>query len=514
MRIAFRTDASSQIGTGHFMRCFTLAIELKKQGAQIRFISRYLLVHLRDMLDAKGLEYVPLSMDTAQESIDELTHANWLGTSQTQDSQATVQALADHLWDWIIVDHYALDRRWESAVRASAKQLMVIDDLADRQHDCDVLLDQNFYVDMQTRYINKVPEHCQLLLGPRYALLRDEFRVMREQIKPRSGEVKNILVFFGGVDAGNYTGLALQALAGITHEEQHVDVVIGAQHPWREQIQAICATHGYVCHVQTAHMAELMAKADMSIGAGGTATWERCCLGLPTLTFCIAENQHKQVVDAAEVGLLYAPLREKSLEDLIYSHAQALMENSSLLKLISINAMRSVDGNGIQSVIKILCASQLNLQVTPNILVRKADISDAVRVWAWRNHEATRRYFFDASAVSLEAHIEWWNGSLLDYGRILLLGYFEGVDFGVIRFDVNNLRQAVISIYINPELTGQGFGRALLRQGLDWLRSHRPEINVVLAEVVPENIASLKVFQSAGFREHHRVMEMNFDEFE
>ena len=195
MKIVFRTDASSQIGTGHFMRCLTLADELKKQGAQIRFISRNLPPHLSEMLKAKGVEYIPLITDATQEPIDELTHSNWLGTSQNQDAQATIQALADCSCDFLVVDHYALDKRWESAVRLSCKKLMVIDDLADRQHDCDVLLDQNFYADMQTRYIDKVPEHCQLLLGPRYALLREEFRTSREKVKVRVGDVKKYWYF-------------------------------------------------------------------------------------------------------------------------------------------------------------------------------------------------------------------------------------------------------------------------------------------------------------------------------
>jgi UDP-2,4-diacetamido-2,4,6-trideoxy-beta-L-altropyranose hydrolase len=170
------------------MRCLTLADELKKQGAQIRFISRNLPPHLSEMLNAKGMEYISLITEATQESIDELAHSSWLGTSQTQDAQASIQTLADQSWDWIVVDHYALEERWESAVRVSCKKLMVIDDLADRQHDCDVLLDQNYYVDMQTRYLSKVPARCQLLIGPQYALLREEFRTLREKVKVRTGE--------------------------------------------------------------------------------------------------------------------------------------------------------------------------------------------------------------------------------------------------------------------------------------------------------------------------------------
>jgi len=302
--IAFRTDATSQIGTGHFMRCLTLAEALKKQGAQIRFVCRGLPTHLRDMLAAKSMQFASLDSEPVAPVDGDLAHAQWLGTSQADDAQATIQALADRHWDWIVVDHYALDARWESALRASTKQIMVIDDIADRQHDCDVLLDQNYYADMRSRYEGKVPAHCQQLLGPRFALLREEFRKLREHAKPRTGSVKKILVFFGGVDADNYTSLAIQALAAIGNKALHIDVVIGAQHPYREQIQQACVEQGYVCHVQTTRIAELMAAADMAIGAGGSANWERCAMGLPSLIMVLAENQNKAAIDLAATGVL------------------------------------------------------------------------------------------------------------------------------------------------------------------------------------------------------------------
>jgi UDP-2,4-diacetamido-2,4,6-trideoxy-beta-L-altropyranose hydrolase len=350
MKIAFRTDAFSQIGTGHFMRCLTLADQLKKQGAHIHFICRDLPTHLSEMLSAKGVEYIPLSTDATQETTDELAHSSWLGTSQAQDAQATLQALADQTWDWIVVDHYALDKRWESAVRGSCKKLMVIDDIADRQHDCDVLLDQNYYADMQMRYISKVPAHCQLLLGPRYALLREEFRTLREKVKVRTGAVKKILVFFGGVDEDNYTSLALQALSELNITLQ-VDVVIGVQHPNREQIQQACINHGFICHVQTTRMAELMAKADLAIGAGGSASWERCCLGLPALLVAVSGNQINIAKSLDSIGACYY-LGEKDAvnsSSIQHSFNELLVAPDQVLS-ISQQAFSLVDGLGVNRV--------------------------------------------------------------------------------------------------------------------------------------------------------------------
>lgn len=133
------------------MRCLTLADALKQRGAQIRFVSRQMPKHLRDMLREKSHECTPLNSRSNEEAADDLPHSHWLGTSQAADAQKTLQALSAQTWDWLVVDHYALDARWESALRGMVRRILVIDDLADRVHDCDVLLDQNLYEDMDTR---------------------------------------------------------------------------------------------------------------------------------------------------------------------------------------------------------------------------------------------------------------------------------------------------------------------------------------------------------------------------
>ena len=308
-RIAIRADASQQIGTGHVMRCLTLADELRTRGASTRFVCRQLPESLATLICDHGhtLSMLPSAkVGMVEHRQNEPAHAHWLGVDWEKDAQDSLACLVDTAgWDWIIVDHYGIDERWETMLRRVLNsKIMVVDDLADRKHDCDVLLDQNFYADMDTRYIGKLPAHCQLLLGPRYALLRDEFRQLREQVKPRTGPVKCVLVFFGGMDSDNYTALAIEALAGIASREWHVDVVIGVQHPHREQIESACADHHFVCHVQTNRMAELMAAADLAIGAGGSATYERCSVGLPAIVLVLADNQRKAAADLDSAGVL------------------------------------------------------------------------------------------------------------------------------------------------------------------------------------------------------------------
>ncbi|MFI3185614.1 MAG: UDP-2,4-diacetamido-2,4,6-trideoxy-beta-L-altropyranose hydrolase [Methylococcaceae bacterium] len=488
MRIAFRVDASVQIGTGHFMRCLTLADELTRRGAQIRFVSRYLPEYLAKLLVERDYELAMLDSTENDADLDELAHAPWLGCSQARDAENSIKALSDRAWDWLIVDHYAMDCRWESRLRQAAKKILVIGDLADRKHDCDVLLDQNYYVDLNTRYADKVPDHCRLLLGPGYALLREEFRNFREQVEPRKGSVKRILVFFGGMDADNYTGLVIQSLIDMGVSDIYVDVVIGAQHPCREAIEAACLSPHFTCHVQTKRMAELMAAADLSIGAGGGAIWERCCLGLPTIVICTAENQRKQIVDAASEGLVYVPDLKHEIGLIVERHIRSLMENSYLRQLISLNAMRVVDARGALRVIASMSCSGIDM--------RMARIDDFENLFVWRNHPTIRAVSRNSALIKWEDHCHWFASLLTDPNRVLLIGQRDGVPIGVVRFDIQH-HQAEVSIYLVPGITG--CGRDLLCSAEMWFVQNRLEVNSLHADVFGTNLRSHQLFLSAGY---------------
>jgi UDP-2,4-diacetamido-2,4,6-trideoxy-beta-L-altropyranose hydrolase len=491
VRVAFRVDASSKIGTGHFMRCLTLAVALKQRGVQIRFISRRLPGHLCRMLLDKGYGFVQLDSVQNDMPLDELAHSYWLGVSQAQDAADSIQALSDQVWNWLIVDHYALDSRWESMLRQAAKKILVIDDIADRKHDCDILLDQNFYTDMEARYIGKVPATCKLILGPRYALLRDEFRRLHEQISPRNGPVKRVLVFFGGVDADNYTGRVVEAISEIGMPGLQVDVVIGSQHPCRVQIQEACAQHGFICHVQTDKMAELMAAADLAIGAGGSATWERCCVGLPALSICVASNQLKQIADAAQEGLMYAPQVEKELAVAIKNHTIALLENEFLRKLIARRAMQAVDGRGVLRIIDMLVCNRIEM--------RKANADDSAKLFEWRNHPGIRSVSRNAEPITWENHQKWFDSVMSSKDRILLIGEKEDVVVGVVRFDKQE-EDAEVSIYLVPDAGHSGQGRNLLINAEQWLKVNRREIKSIRASVLKGNESSQRMFLGADYQ--------------
>lgn len=492
MKVAFRVDASHTIGTGHFMRCLTLADGLNQSGAEVRFVCRPLPEQLRAMLVVRQHEVVTLPTSSDTESIDDLPHGQWRGTSQAADAHDTVRALSDGSWDWLVVDHYALDARWESALRGTAEHSLAIDDLADREHDCDLLLDQNLYADMDSRYRGKVPSRCQLLLGPRFALLRDEFRLWRERVGPRDGPVTRVLVCFGGVDADRHTSRAIEALKNLRATNVSVDVVIGAAHSDRTQIESACLALGFACHVQTTRMAELMAAADFAIGAGGLTTWERCCVGLPALIFAVAENQQRQVSDAAGEGLVYAPdvAAKRISSSVIGRHTRALMENAGLRHAISRRGMEAVDGRGTWRVIRHIGRSDIE--------IRQAGPDDSRQVFEWRNHPAIRSTSFNQDVIDWESHQEWFASMLSDPRRILLVGQRNGIPLGVVRFDIER-DEAEVSIYMAPGPHVPGAGSQLLHLAERWLASSRPDVHRCLARVRGTNVPSHRLFAGSGY---------------
>lgn len=483
MKILFRADASVQIGSGHVMRCLTLAVALRERGAQAAFVCREHEGNLCELIEDLGFPVARLPSGKT---------SSWLGEDWETDAFQTMKAMkALGKPDWLVVDHYSIDSKWESKLREMTGRIMVIDDLADRTHDCDLILDQNLYADMETRYAGKVPAHCQQLLGPRYALLRDEFRRLHEQVKLRSGVVRRVLVFFGGMDIDNYTSHAIEAIAQLGMPGVHVDVVIGAQHPHRELIETACAEHGFSCHVQTSKMAELMAAADLSIGAGGSTIWERCCLGLPTLAICTADNQKQQIKDAAREGLLYSPDPYGELPSVIKRHVIALTENSSLRYALSLNGMQAVDGQGTPRVIGNMGCNSIE--------IRRAKQDDSNRLFEWRNHPNIRAVSRITDPIDWESHRKWFASVLSDPDRLLLIGERDNSPMGVVRFDIRG-NETEISIYLDPSFKQTGQGRELLQSAERWLEINRPDLCKINAHVLGGNARSIHLFSGAGYQ--------------
>src|SRR5690554_313826 len=297
--VAFRADASVQIGTGHVMRCLTLADELTSQGHECRFVCREHEGHLGELITSKGygLTLLPSCSDNELDTKDSRSdnYARWLGVPWQEDARQTLDALTPWQPDWLVVDHYALDAEWERALANAVGSIMVIDDLANRCHECALLLDQNLGR-VESDYDGLLPVDCQRLIGPGYSLLRPEFANLREQsLKRRQHpELKRILISLGGVDRTNVTGQVLEALSeSVLPASTELDIIMGAAAPYLDEIRQQAADLPFKATVSVGvtDMAERMMLADLAIGAVGSTSWERCCLGLPAILMVLAENQ-------------------------------------------------------------------------------------------------------------------------------------------------------------------------------------------------------------------------------
>ena len=302
MNIVFRVDASAQIGSGHVMRCLTLAKRYRREGHTVSFVMRALSSNLITFVEEAGFSVYSLPYVKSRQMLT--GYLAWLTVAQEQDAQETTAVLRTMgQVDRLVVDHYALDAAWETVCRPYAREIMAIDDLANRRHDVDILLDQNFYENASARYMGLVPDHCRLLLGPQHALLRDEFY----EIKPRrrDGSLRNILVFYGGSDLTDETTKALRALQSLNLSDTEIHVVVGAGNPQKERVRQFCVGMPRVrYHCQVENMAELMSVADLALGAGGTSMWERLALELPAIVTAIADNQLDSCGNCAAAGLI------------------------------------------------------------------------------------------------------------------------------------------------------------------------------------------------------------------
>lgn len=362
MQIAFRTDASLQIGSGHVMRCLTLADALRAHGAQCHFVSRKHPGHLLDQIRQRGHTVTalpaekPTAAATSNDPAPQSAHSAWLGCNWQTDVRQTQAILTDLQPDWLVVDHYALDKRWEEALASHYRRLLVIDDLADRPHHCHLLLDQNLGRQPQD-YTDLVPTHCQVRTGPHYALLRPEFAALRPhslQRRQTQPNLRNLLITMGGVDQPNATGQVLRALKTCALPPScRITVVMGLTAPWLENVQELaaqmpCSTEVVV---NVSDMARRMADSDLAIGAAGSTAWERCCLGLPTLTVVLAENQ---LPSAQALKAVHAARLIGSVDDILTQLPLAFAEliDSDSRSRMSLAASAVNDGQGVEKILR------------------------------------------------------------------------------------------------------------------------------------------------------------------
>ncbi|WP_447788900.1 UDP-2,4-diacetamido-2,4,6-trideoxy-beta-L-altropyranose hydrolase [Pseudomonas farris] len=484
MRVLIRADASPTIGSGHIARCLTLARVLRKQGTHVAFACRLLPGHRLDSLQAEGFETFALPErypdEDPQQAIEPMLP--WQA-----DIAALAQALEGHLaFDWIIADHYGLDHHWQTAARSWSPRIAAVDDLATRQYSVDLLLNQNLSGTSEA-YASLLTPDCQTLLGPRFALLRDEFCCPAIEIKTRA---RRVLVNFGGFDAAMQTHHAMLALADF--HELEVDFVAGADNPAWEQMQTLADYRpNWRLHSFVSDFYRLMTEADLFIGAGGGTSWERAAMGLPTICIAVSNNQQTngEVMATSGVHVFLGNREQVSVEQL----RQAIgfvVGNQGFRQSLAERSRQLVDGRGALRVAAALAGAVLQ--------VRQATQDDAQGLFDGRNAEAVRRRSLDTHIIDWQRHQAWLAASLSNPRRLLLIAEADDGPVGVLRYDLDGTR-AEVSIYLFEGRFGLGWGRALLARGEAFVTAHWPPLQAITAQVLSANQASLKVFREAGF---------------
>jgi UDP-2,4-diacetamido-2,4,6-trideoxy-beta-L-altropyranose hydrolase len=493
-RLLIRCDAAPWLGGGHVMRCLTLADVMAGQGWRVAFAATPETGETVPALVRSGVPVIPLD--------------------DPRDATECV-ARAGPGWDAVLVDQYALGPDYETALRTIAGRVAVIDDLL-RPHDCDLLVDPT-HGRKAAEYAGLVPAHAVLGCGPDYALLRPEFARLRPDSLARrdGGSVRKLLISLGLTDVGGITGQVLERVLPVF--DGQIDVVLGAGAESRPRIEELVGqtpspsggersqaaaqtgtSHARVTlHVDTPDVADLMAGADLAIGAGGTSSWERCALGLPTLQFVLADNQRDVAAGLEASGAARTVTRET-----LGAALTALRGDGTALQGMAEAAAGVCDGTGSARVVDLLAQlapeagqGDAPLQVLPAVL------SDRMDVWLWRNEEQARALSGNPDPIPWDDHCTWWDRAMSDPDRTLLMIVRGGQRIGHLRLDrlAGEGRAEQVSITLNPDFRGQGLGAPVLAAGLVARSAARPGV-IFHAAIHDANLASRRIFEACGFR--------------
>ena len=462
----FRTDASIIIGGGHVRRCIVLADALAEAGWAISFVCSAAARSIVPALAGRGFAVI----------------------------ESAVFAKAPTCCDLLVVDDYRLDAAFERAARGWAGRILVIDDLANRPHDCDVLLDQS-PGRARDAYADLVSKDCVLLLGPSYALLDPRFRAARRQRKT-IGRVERVFINFGTTDTANATSLALDAI-GAAGLDAAIDIVIGSAAPHVATLRAkVAGLPGATLYVDVDDVAALMCKADLAIGAGGVGALERCALGLPAAILTVADNQHTnaQALAASDAAVYWGDIGGRSIDE-IGAALKRLATDQTRRTAMSEAAAALVDGLGAARA-RMSCEAPLRAKDGCIVSLRQASFADSAAMFAWQAAPGVRAYARNPAAPKPGEHERWLKAKLGDPDCIFNIVLYGNEPVGILRFDRLPARDASeVSILIAAERQGLGVGGCALMLGKRLLPKER-----IVAAIHAENRASIRMFEAAGYR--------------
>jgi len=500
MNFVFRADASNRMGTGHVMRCLTLAEALRDRGAHTRFVCRAHHGNLVDLLRRRAMPVTVLPRpETATNEMYTEDYGSFLGVTKEVDTRQIIEALHGHTPDWLIIDHYGIDEGWERILRPHVGKLMVIEDFANRHHDCDLLLNQNYTNGGKDQYRGLVPGNCHILLGPGFALLKPEYTAYRQALRSRDWDVRRVLVFFGGSDRRNMTALTLEALSASEFSDLEVDVVVGASNSHRIHLERKALSRPLTnLYGPRQHLADLMSSVDLAIGASGATIWERMCLGLPSVVITTSENQKPAAEALKKANLIqyvghYADINEKMLSQKL----RQLIHNPECLREMCVRNQLQVDGYGTSRVTEVICPTNVTA-----LRLRPAISDDCILYYNWVNDPAVRKSAMNSEPISWQTHSEWFRNKMQDEHAFLFVLEAAGLPIGQIRFDRTG-DETWIDYSLDSIVRGRGWATRLVALGMDLIRASEPVH--FCAEVKPDNKVSRLIFLRLGFVEEENA---------
>jgi UDP-2,4-diacetamido-2,4,6-trideoxy-beta-L-altropyranose hydrolase len=424
-----------------------------------------------------------------------LKHGSWLGTDWLADAEETKEAIGVQKCDWLVVDHYALDSRWESELRECCDRLMALDDLADRNHECDLLLDQNYFPNPKRRYQHRIPASTTCLFGPTYAVMRDEYWEAHLVAHIRRGSISNILVYFGGADKNNVTERAMTALASSEEDSIRIDVVVDPGHKYLDSIKKSAERLTNVkLHIGVPTLCPLMMKADLAIGGAGTTSWERCSVGLPALVISTAENQRAVARELHAGGFIEWLGHEDQVATGSIEEGIRLIKETKTLETWSRRCWDLVDGRGVERV-----GFFLNAGPQSKLTARAINERDESLVLRWANDPIVRKNAFSSRTISEDEHRDWFHMVLKNQehrGFYIVEGSAD-VPVGQVRFDRVQAGWEV-TYSIDQIFRSRGLGSNVLGVAIEKFKLERGRTPII-GKVRTNNLASMKVFERLGF---------------
>ena len=326
MMILFRADGNPDIGTGHIMRCLSLADALQEQGWEITFITAE--PYFQRLIQTRG--YPCTVLGTAYDRMEE-------------ELSIFLPIIERERPELVILDSYFVTSQYMEAIR-NISRLLYIDDLNAFDYPADAVVNYNIY-GPELPY----PQNKTYFLGPQYAPLRKEFQGLSQ--RNTKDRVENVLVSTGGTDQYHVALHCAEYLREhLPRENMIFHLVLGAMNRDIVQLEQIAKDFSFIkLHRQVTDMCSLMLQCDVAISAAGTTLYELCACGLPTVTYILADNQIQGAQMFQKAGLMpcAGDIREDAcFLERLFELLNSLADDFAQRQRIAEQMQGAVDGRG------------------------------------------------------------------------------------------------------------------------------------------------------------------------